>query len=120
RTGSDRLGDAVEDTRSFDARDLGPRAVIESPAGGRDGPVEILRATRRLPSDDDVMRRAHPLRRPTVGGVDPSSVDEILVITSSDGLGHERDSLTRTPDEAPARAAATRRLRRGDPGRGSA
>ena len=55
--GSDRLGHAVEDSRSLDAGDPGPRAVVESLAGGRDRPIEVLDAS---PPDSDRPRRRGP------------------------------------------------------------
>src|SRR4029078_4646640 len=110
--GADRLGDAVEDPRPLDPRDVGPRAVIEGLAGGRDRPGEMLDPHRRIASHHDVMRRARALGNPSVSGVDPLAVNEILIVAGGYGLGHEGSSLLETRDARPARAAATREIRR--------
>ena len=78
RIGSDRLGHAVEDSRSLDAWDPGPGPVVESLAGRRDSPIEILSTTRRIATDHDVVGRAHSLGGPPVSGVDPPAVDIIF------------------------------------------
>ena len=57
------LGDAGEDARTLDARHPRPRALVERPAGGRHGRVEVLDAARWVATDDEVMGRALALER---------------------------------------------------------
>ena len=99
--GPDRIGDAVDHARALDARDARPRTLVECLPSGSDRPIEILDAARGIATDHDVVRRAHPLGRAAVGGIDPLAVDEVLIVAGGDGRGSRTRLLGRDADGRP-------------------